>query len=160
MATEAEEVLCRESAQVAQQATEAQAAMDQHYKANGVKQKPIYVIYVNPTAPKRSPSHLSRRRHIWNTSSSTLFKRDSSSPRHKPFDKLKLRNNKQRQQPVNMNLLFKNSNDKPKNNQSFSNSNGDDNFLSSPRTRQRSMSCTLNCSTCVRGLRCSHIYQR
>ena len=31
--TEAEEVLCRESAQVAQQATEAQEAMDQHYKA-------------------------------------------------------------------------------------------------------------------------------
>ena len=31
--TEAEEVLCRESAQVAQQASEAQEAMDQHYKA-------------------------------------------------------------------------------------------------------------------------------
>ena len=31
--TEAEEVLCRESAQVAQQATKAQEAMDQHYKA-------------------------------------------------------------------------------------------------------------------------------
>ena len=31
--TEAEEVLCRESAQTAQQATEAQEAMDQHYKA-------------------------------------------------------------------------------------------------------------------------------
>ena len=31
--TEAEEVLCRESAQIAQQATEAQEAMDQHYKA-------------------------------------------------------------------------------------------------------------------------------
>ena len=30
--TEAEEVLCRESAQIAQQATEAQEAMDQHYK--------------------------------------------------------------------------------------------------------------------------------
>ena len=31
--TEAEEVLCRESSQIAQQATEAQEAMDQHYKA-------------------------------------------------------------------------------------------------------------------------------
>ena len=31
--TEAKEALCRESAQVAQQATEAQEAMDQHYKA-------------------------------------------------------------------------------------------------------------------------------
>ena len=31
--TEAEEVLCRESAQMAQQATEAHEAMDQHYKA-------------------------------------------------------------------------------------------------------------------------------
>ena len=31
--TEAEEVLCRESAQIAHQATEAQEAMDQHYKA-------------------------------------------------------------------------------------------------------------------------------
>ena len=31
--TEAEEVLCRESAQAAHQATEAQEAMDQHYKA-------------------------------------------------------------------------------------------------------------------------------
>ena len=31
--TETEEVLCRESAQVAQQATETQKAMDQHYKA-------------------------------------------------------------------------------------------------------------------------------
>ena len=31
--TEAEEVLCRESAQMAQHATEAQEAMDQHYKA-------------------------------------------------------------------------------------------------------------------------------
>ena len=33
VATEAEEALCRESAQVAQQATKAQEAMDQHYKA-------------------------------------------------------------------------------------------------------------------------------
>ena len=33
VATEAEEVLCRESAQAANQATEAQEAMDQHYKA-------------------------------------------------------------------------------------------------------------------------------
>ena len=33
VATEAEEVLCRESAQAAQQATEALEAMDQHYKA-------------------------------------------------------------------------------------------------------------------------------
>ena len=33
VATEAEEVLCLESAQIAQQATEAQEAMDQHYKA-------------------------------------------------------------------------------------------------------------------------------
>ena len=31
--TQAEEVLCRESAQVAQHATEAQESMDQHYKA-------------------------------------------------------------------------------------------------------------------------------
>ena len=31
--TEAEDVLCRESAQIAQQATEAQEAMDQHCKA-------------------------------------------------------------------------------------------------------------------------------
>ena len=31
--TETEEVLCRESAHVAQQATEAQEAVDQHYKA-------------------------------------------------------------------------------------------------------------------------------
>ena len=31
--TEAEEVLCRESAQAAHQATETQEAMDQHYKA-------------------------------------------------------------------------------------------------------------------------------
>ena len=30
--TETEEVLCRESAQVAHQATETQEAMDQHYK--------------------------------------------------------------------------------------------------------------------------------
>ena len=33
LATEAEEALCRESAQAAHQATEAQEAMDQHYKA-------------------------------------------------------------------------------------------------------------------------------
>ena len=33
VATEAEEALCRESAQAAHQATEAQEAMDQHYKA-------------------------------------------------------------------------------------------------------------------------------
>ena len=31
--TETEEVICRESAQVAQQATETQEGMDQHYKA-------------------------------------------------------------------------------------------------------------------------------
>ena len=31
--TEAEEVLCRESAQAARQATEAQEAMDQHYQS-------------------------------------------------------------------------------------------------------------------------------
>ena len=39
--TEAEEVLCRESAQIAQQATEAQEAMDQHYKLNGNKHMQI-----------------------------------------------------------------------------------------------------------------------
>ena len=93
---------------------------------DGDKLKPTYEIYVNPTAPKFSPSHLSCRRPIWNTNSSILLKRDSSSATHKPFDKHKLRNNKQQSQPVNMSWLFKSSNDKPKNNQNFSNINGDD----------------------------------
>ena len=51
---EAEEVLCRESAQIAQQATEAQEVMDQHYKLDGSKQKQILQLYVNPTAPRCS----------------------------------------------------------------------------------------------------------
>ena len=66
-------------------------------KRNGDRLKPTSKLYVNPIAPKRSPSHPSCRRQIWNTSSSILFKRDSYRSRHKPYDKLKKRSNKQQQ---------------------------------------------------------------
>ena len=63
--TEAEEVLCRESAQAAQQVTEAQEAMDQHYKEiNGDRLKPTSTLYINPTAPKCSPLQPSCMRPI------------------------------------------------------------------------------------------------
>ena len=45
--TEAEEVLCRESAQEAHQATEAQEAMDQHYKAKWRQAEADLQIYVD-----------------------------------------------------------------------------------------------------------------
>ena len=93
--TETEEVLCRESAQAAHQAIETQEAMDQIIKRNGARQKPTFKLSVNPTAPRCSPSHLSCRRPIWDTMSSIVRKRDSYDSRHKPYDKLKIRNNKQ-----------------------------------------------------------------
>ena len=81
--TETEEVLCRESAQVAQQATEAQKAMDQHYRARYLCQSNS--AQAQSLAFKLQETQLSSIRH----------KRDSSSLRHKPSDKLKSRSNKQ-----------------------------------------------------------------
>ena len=104
--TEAEEVLCRESAQAAHQATEAQEAMDQHHKAKWRQAEATSKLYVNPTAPKRSPSQPNCRRQIWNTMSSILHKRDSYDSRHKPYDKLKSRNNKQRKWLKNVKLAI------------------------------------------------------
>ena len=53
--TEAEEMLCRESAQAAHQGTEAPEAMINITKLNGYRQKPTSKLYVNPTAPRCSP---------------------------------------------------------------------------------------------------------
>ena len=92
--TEAEEVLCRESAQMAQQATEAQEAMDQHYKAKWL-QRPTLQLYVNPTAPKCSLLHPRCMRRMQNIKSFMMHKRDGFNSRHKPFEKLTNKNNKQ-----------------------------------------------------------------
>ena len=52
--TEAEEVLCRESAHMAHQATEAQEAVDQHYKAKWQQAEADLTALCNPTASKCS----------------------------------------------------------------------------------------------------------
>ena len=57
VATEAEEVLCRESAQAAQQATEAQEAMDQHYKAKWRQAEADLKALCQSIAPKCSLLH-------------------------------------------------------------------------------------------------------
>ena len=81
--TETEEVLCRESAQAAQQATETQEAMDQHYKAKWRQaEADLKALYVNPTAPTRSLLHPSCMRQMLNIKSYILRMRDNydSSP--------------------------------------------------------------------------------
>ena len=100
--TEAEEVLCRESAQMAQNATEAQVAMDNISKLNGRKQKLTYKLYVNPTAPRCS--HLRRRcmRQMLNIKSFMTLKRDEYNSRHKPYEQHIYRNKKQRIQLRNI----------------------------------------------------------
>ena len=99
--TEAEEVLCRESAQIAQQATEAQEAMDQHYKAKWQQaevESKTSKLYVNPTAPKCSLLPRRYMRRMRNIKSYILLKRDSYNSRHKPFEKHINMNSKRRSQ--------------------------------------------------------------
>ena len=94
--TEAEEVLCRESAEMAQHATEAQEAMDQHYKAKWQQAEMTSKLYVNPTAPRCSLLRQRCMRPMLNINSFMMHKRDEYNSRHKPFEKHISLNNKQR----------------------------------------------------------------
>ena len=97
VATEAEEVPCRESGQVAHQATEAQEAMDQHCKAKWRQaEADLKGLCQSNSAQVQSLASKLQETNLEH-SSSMLFKRDSYRSRHKPYDKLKMRNNKQQQ---------------------------------------------------------------
>ena len=90
--TEADQVLCQESAQAAHHATEVQEAMDKQFQPRwrvsiGDQLKQNSETRVDPAGwQQRSSSKCSSQaaRHNWNTSSSVLLKRDSFNLRHKP----------------------------------------------------------------------------
>ena len=83
--TETEEMLCRESVQIAQQATEAQEAMDQHYKTRWQQAEADLKVLCKSTVPRCSLLPLSCVRPMRSTNSYILHKRDSYNSRHKPY---------------------------------------------------------------------------
>ena len=105
LVTEAEEVLCRESAHVAHQATEAQENI---IKLNGSRQRPTLQLYVNPTAYKCSLLPPRCMRPMQNIKSFMMHKRDEFNSRHKPFEKLINMNNKQRIQLRSIKIWYTN----------------------------------------------------
>ena len=149
VATEAEEVLCRESAHMAHQATEAQEAMDQHYKAEWQQAEADLTaeLYVNPTASKCSPLRPRCMRPMQNIKSFMMHKRDEFNSRHKPFEKLISMNNKQRKQLKNIKIWYKNCDVKQMISQTRKRFYGRDISLSKQITVPRSMSSIRNCST-------------
>ena len=99
VATEAEEVLCRESAQMAHQATEAQEAMDQHYKAKWQQAEADLTALCQSNSVQVQSRCM---RPIQNIKGFMMHKRDDFNSRHKPFEKLINMNNKQRKQLKNI----------------------------------------------------------
>ena len=96
--TETEEVLCRESAQMAQQATEAQEAMDQHYKAKWQQaEADLTALCQSNSAQVQS---FASKMHQANTEHQKLHDAQESefNSRHKPFEKHISMNNKQSSQ--------------------------------------------------------------
>ena len=100
--TEAEEMLCRESAQMAQQATKHKRPWINITKLNGSRQRPTLQLYVNPTASKCSLLPPRSMRRMQNIKGFMMHKRDEFSSRHKPYEKLINMNNKQRRQLKNI----------------------------------------------------------
>ena len=147
--TETEEVLCREKNQAAHQATEAQEAMDQHYKAKWRQaQADLQALCQSNSAQVQS---LASKLQETNLEHHELY---TAQERQLRLEAQTLRQaQEQEQQAAIM------THDKPKNSQSFTNSCGDVKSLSSPPTRQKSRSSTLRCSICVRSLRCSRVCQ-
>ena len=99
---EAEEVLCRESAQMAQQATEAQEAMDQHYKAKWQQAEADLTALCQSNSVQVQSFASKSMRRIQNIKGFTMLKRDEFNSRHKPYEKLINMNSKQRRQLKNI----------------------------------------------------------
>ena len=146
--------------QVAHQATEAQEAMDQHYKAKW-RQAEADLKALRQSNSAQAQSLASKlqetnlEHHELHTAQERQLRLEAQALRQAP---------EQEQQAAQMTqeheLAIQDFDDKPKNSQSFTNSCGDVNFLSSLPTKQRSMSSTMRCSICVRSLQCSRICQR
>ena len=105
--TEAEEALCRESAQVAQQATEAQEAMDQHYKAKWRQAEAALrdlcqsnSAQVQSLASKLQETHLEHQQ--LHTAQERQLQLEAQALRQAQIDEQQAT-----ALPVNMNLLFK-----------------------------------------------------
>ena len=145
--TEAEEVLCRESAQAAQYATEAQEAMDQQYQARWRQaEAELRDLCTSNSAQAQSLASKLQETQLEHQ------ELDTAQERQLQLEAQALRQTQFEEQQAaalarEMNMLSKNVAGKQKNNQSFSdsNSNGDANFLSRPRIRQRSMNSIPRC---------------
>ena len=100
--TEAEQVLCRESDQMAQQATEAQEAIDQHYKAKWQQaEADLTALCQSNSAQVRSFASKMHETNAEHQKSFMMHKRDGLNSRHKRYEKLISMNNKQRMQLKN-----------------------------------------------------------
>ena len=150
--TEAEEVLCRESAQMAQEATEAQEAMDQHYKAKWQQAEADLTALCQS---KRSLLPLRCMRRIQNIKSFMMLKRDEFNSRHKPFEKHISMNNKQSRQLRNTSRWYTNFANKQMNSRMFADFYGNSSSPSGRHIKQRSMSSIPNYSICERRQRWS-----
>ena len=153
--TEAEEVLCRDLAQAAQQATEAQEAMDQHYKAKWRQaEADLTALCQSNSAQVQSLAAKLQETDL------ELQELHTAQERQLRHEAQALRQaQEQEQQAAQMTqeheVLFKNLDVKRKNNQPFRRLYGNVNSRSSLPTRPRCMSSTRRCSTCERSLRCS-----
>ena len=105
--TEAEEVLCREGAQIAQQATEAQEAMDQHCKAKW-RQAEADLKALCQSNSAQVQSFASKLHETNEERSYILHKRDSYNSRRKPSEKHINMNNKQCSQSKSMRTRYRN----------------------------------------------------
>ena len=147
--TEAEQVLCRENAQMAHQATEVQEAMDQHYKAKWQQaETDLKTLCKSNSAQVQS---FASKMHETNAEHQQLHdaqdKRDEYNSRHKPFEKPTSLNNKQRKQLKNIKIWYRHYAVMQMINRIRRSFYGRGISVSKQTTALRSMSSTRNCST-------------
>ena len=145
--TEAEEVLCREGAQIAQQATEAQEAMDQHYKAKWQQaEADLKALCQSNSAQVQS---FASKLHETNEEHQQLH---TAQERQLQLEAQALRAAHQYEQQAAQSVheyenMIQELRRQLMNSQTSRNFYGRGNSLSSPRIGQRSMNSILRCST-------------
>ena len=126
--TEAEEVLCRESAQMTQQATEAQEAMDQHYKAKWQQAEADLTALCKSNSAQCNLLPPKCMRRMQNINSFMMHKRDEFNSRRKPYEKLINMNNKQCIQLTHTKKCYTNYDVVQMSSQKFTSIDGNSNF--------------------------------
>ena len=153
--TEAEEVLCRESAQATQQATEAQEANHQHDKAKWRQvEADLRALRQSSSAQVQS---LASKLHETNEEHQKLH---TANERQLRLEAQTLREAQQQEQLAaqkthERECAIQELRRQAEEHQRFKSVYGSDSSRNSLPTRQTSMSSIRRCSTCERSLRCS-----